>query len=124
MYAIVQTGGKQYKVQPGEHVKVERVQGDEGSQIQLSDVLAVSEESGLLVGNPFVPNVSVQATILRTDKDRKIIVFKKKRRKGYHKKQGHRQWYSLLRIDDIIRSAEAVPVDVESRPDADANSLS
>jgi|UniRef100_A0A7C4EV41 large subunit ribosomal protein L21 len=124
MYAIVQTGGKQYKVQPGERVKVERVQGDEGSQIQLSDVLAVSEESGLFVGNPFVPNVSVQATILRTDKDRKIIVFKKKRRKGYHKKQGHRQWYSLLRIDDIIRTADADPVAVESRPDADSDSLS
>ena len=124
MYAIVQTGGKQYKVQPGERVKVERVQGDEGSQIQLSDVLAVSEESGLFVGNPFVPKVSVQATILRTDKDRKIIVFKKKRRKGYHKKQGHRQWYSLLRIDDIIRTADADPVAVESRPDADSDSLS
>jgi len=123
MYAIVQTGGKQYKVQPGENIKVERLQGDEGSQIQLSYVLAVCEESGLLVGNPFVQNASVQATILRTDRDRKIIVFKKKRRKAYHKKQGHRQWYSLLRIDDIIRGAETDSIDVISRSDPDPNSL-
>lgn len=117
MYAIVQTGGKQHKVQPGENVKVERLQGDEGSQIQLNNVLAVSEESGLLVGNPYVPNASVQATILRTDRDRKIIVFKKKRRKAYHKKQGHRQWYSLVRIDDIIRHATEDTIEMISHPD-------
>ncbi len=121
MYAIVQTGGKQYKVQPGEQVKVERLPQAVGTQVQLNDVLAVSEDSGLLVGSPFVPNVSVQATILRTDKDRKIIVFKKKRRKGYHKKQGHRQWYSLLRIDDIVRGADTEPAEVIASPDSEQN---
>lgn len=123
MYAIVQTGGKQYKVQPGENVKVERLQADEGSQIQLNDVLAVSEESGLLVGSPFVPNAFVNATVLRTDKDRKIIVFKKKRRKGYHKKQGHRQWYSLLRIDNIVRGTDTSSVQESSHPDPYPNPL-
>jgi large subunit ribosomal protein L21 len=104
MYAIVQTGGKQYKVQPGEQVKVEKIPGDPGSEIQLNDVLALSEATGLVVGQPMLENTSVKATILRTDRDRKIVVFKKKRRKGYHKKQGHRQWYTLLRIEDFVRS--------------------
>ncbi|MDQ1239099.1 MAG: large subunit ribosomal protein [Thermodesulfobacteriota bacterium] len=104
MYAIVQTGGKQYKVQPGEQVKVEKIPGEPGSEIQLNDVLALSEATGLVVGQPMLENTSVKATILRTDRDRKIVVFKKKRRKGYHKKQGHRQWYTLLRIEDFVRS--------------------
>lgn len=104
MYAIVQTGGKQYKVQPGEQVKVEKIPGEPGSQIQLNDVLALSEATGLEVGKPMLGNTSVRATILRTDRDRKIVVFKKKKRKGYHKKQGHRQWYTLLRIEDFVRS--------------------
>jgi len=104
MYAIVQTGGKQYKVQPGEQVKVEKIPGEPGSEIQLNDVLALSETTGLVVGQPMLENTSVKATILRTDRDRKIVVFKKKRRKGYHKKQGHRQWYTLLRIEDFVRS--------------------
>jgi large subunit ribosomal protein L21 len=104
MYAIVQTGGKQYKVQPGEQVKVEKIPGEPGSQIQLNDVLALSEATGLVVGKPMLENTSVRATILRTDRDRKIVVFKKKRRKSYHKKQGHRQWYTLLRIEDFVQS--------------------
>ena len=81
MYAIVQTGGKQYKVQPGEQVKVEKIPGEPGSQIQLNDVLALSEATGLEVGKPMLENTSVKATILRTDRDRKIVVFKKKEAK-------------------------------------------
>jgi large subunit ribosomal protein L21 len=102
MYAVVQTGGKQYKVEPGDLVKVEKISGDPGTQVELESVLAVSDpEQGIRLGTPVVEDAVVKATIMRTARDRKIIVFKKKRRKAYKKKQGHRQWYTLLRIDDI-----------------------
>lgn len=101
MYAIVKTGGKQYRVETGDYLKVEKLGGDPGDQVDLSEVLAVDGPDGLQVGAPTVPGAIVKATIVRTHKDRKIIVFKKKRRKGYKKKQGHRQWVTLLKIDDI-----------------------
>jgi large subunit ribosomal protein L21 len=101
MYAIVQTGGKQYKVEPGDHLKVEKLPGDAGAEVRLDQVLAMSTSEGLTLGRPFVENASVTATIVRTARDRKIVVFKKKRRQGYHKKQGHRQWFTLLRIDSL-----------------------
>ncbi|MEI7449649.1 MAG: 50S ribosomal protein L21 [Desulfomonile sp.] len=105
MYAIVQTGGKQYKVQPGEQVKIEKIPGEPGSEIGLDQVLALSTPDGINLGRPFIADASVKATVLRTARDRKIIVFKKKRRKGYHKKQGHRQWYTLLRIEGIVSTS-------------------
>ena len=111
MYAIVQTGGKQYKVQPGDHVKVEKLNGQPGTEIQLDTVLAVATPDGIKLGNPMVENARVGATIVKTTRDRKIIVFKKKRRKGYHKKQGHRQWYTLLRIDEIVQTSPVVEMD-------------
>ncbi len=107
MYAIVQTGGKQYKVQTGDQVKVEKLVGEPGSEIQLDQVLAVASEQGLALGKPLLTDARVSATIVRTARDRKVIVFKKKRRHGYHKKQGHRQWYTLLRIDSIETSGAA-----------------
>jgi large subunit ribosomal protein L21 len=112
MYAIVQTGGKQYRVQPGDHLKVEKLPGDPGTEISLDQVLAITTGEGITVGRPFVEHSSVRATIVRTAKDRKIVVFKKKRRKGYHKKQGHRQWFTLLRIDALQSQAAAEPVAV------------
>lgn len=111
MYAIVQTGGKQYKVQPGDHVKVEKLNGQPGTEIQLDTVLAVATPEGIKLGNPMVENARVGATIVKTTRDRKIVVFKKKRRKGYHKKQGHRQWYTLLRIDEIIQTSPVLEMD-------------
>lgn len=104
MYAIVQTGGKQYKVQPGDQLKVEKLPGDTGSIVDLNQVLALSTDEGIKLGAPLVEDALVKATIVRTARDRKIVVFKKKRRKGHHKKQGHRQWYTLLRIDGIETS--------------------
>jgi large subunit ribosomal protein L21 len=111
MYAIVQTGGKQYKVQPGDQLKVEKLTGEPGTDISLDKVLAVATPQGVNFGRPLVDGVSVDATILRTARDRKIVVFKKKRRHGYHKKQGHRQWFTLLRINAI--STAAKPVETE-----------
>jgi large subunit ribosomal protein L21 len=102
MYAIVQTGGKQYKIAPSDQVKVEKLPGDPGTQVDLGSVLAMSTAEGIKLGTPLIDDAVVKATILRTAKDRKILVFKKKRRKGYSKRQGHRQWYTLLRIDEIV----------------------
>lgn len=110
MYAIVKTGGKQYRVQPGDQVKVEKLPGEPGTEIGLDNVLAIAGDGDIQLGTPFIENAKVAATILRTAKDRKIIVFKKKRRKGYHKKQGHRQWYTLLRIDGIAAGADTATV--------------
>lgn len=101
MYAIVQTGGKQYRVEPGDRLKVEKIPGDPGTSVDLNTVLAVGGADELKVGDPLLADITVKATIVRTARDRKIVVFKKKRRQGYHKKQGHRQWFTLLRIDSI-----------------------
>ncbi len=117
MYAIVQTGGKQYKVQTGDQVKVEKLIGEPGTEIELNQVLAVATPEGLTLGKPLLTEASVKATIVRTARDRKIIVFKKKRRQGYHKKQGHRQWFTLLRIDAIQPPGAAMET---SEPAAEA----
>jgi large subunit ribosomal protein L21 len=124
MYAIIQTGGKQYKVEPGDQLKVEKIPGDPGTQVHLDQVLAVAEPEDLKVGTPLVENAVVKATILRTARDRKILVFKKKRRKAFKKKQGHRQWYTLLKIDDIgsvsvtSTPAETPDLTVDTVPEA------
>lgn len=120
MYAIVKTGGKQYKVSPGDQLKVEKISGEPGEIIEFSQVLAVVDEQGPIWGNPLLENVTVTARMVRTARDRKIIVFKKKKRQGYHKKQGHRQWYSLLKIEEINQSGNKIdqlsgnPVTVDS----------
>jgi large subunit ribosomal protein L21 len=111
MYAIIQTGGKQYRVQPGDRLKVEKLPGEPGTAIQLEQVLAVGSDQGITLGTPTVEGARVSATILRTARDRKIIVFKKKRRQGYHKKQGHRQWFTLLAVNAIETSAPVVEMD-------------
>lgn len=108
MYAIVQTGGKQYKVQPGDQVKVEKLNGDPGAEVSLEQVLAVTTADGISLGRPYLEDARVKATIVRTARDRKIVVFKKKRRKAFKKKQGHRQWYTLLKIDQILQQVVTV----------------
>jgi len=105
MYAVVTTGGKQYIVEPGDNLKVEKVSGDPGTTLDIAPVLALGGPDGIKLGTPYLDDVQVKATVVRTARDRKIVVFKKKRRQGYHKKQGHRQWYSLLRIDEISTGA-------------------
>ncbi len=117
MYAIVQTGGKQYKVEPGDLLKVEKLAGDPGAEVQLDKVLAVSDGAALTLGSPFLENAVVRATIVRTARGPKIVVFKKKRRKAYHKKQGHRQFYTLLRIDAIPSAGAADEQRAASSPE-------
>lgn len=101
MYAVVKTGGKQYKVSPGDVLNVEKLTGDVGESVTLSEVLLVSTNSDLKVGRSTVPGASVTCTIVDQTRADKIIVFKKKRRKGYDKKYGHRQPLTVLKVENI-----------------------
>ncbi|AUS97610.1 50S ribosomal protein L21 [Clostridium thermosuccinogenes] len=101
MYAIIETGGKQYKVQEGDVLFIERLDAEEGSVVTFDKVLAVSKEGTFSVGNPVVEGASVSAKVLGHGKDKKIIVFKYKPKKNYRKKQGHRQPYTKINIEKI-----------------------
>jgi large subunit ribosomal protein L21 len=101
MYAVIRTGGKQYRVEEGDVVKIEKILGDRGSQTTFDDVLLVGTDDETRVGAPNVEGASVNGTILEQDRDRKIIIFKFRRRKNYIRKNGHRQAYTRVRIDGI-----------------------
>ena len=101
MYAVVKTGGKQYKVAPGEKLKVEQIPADVGAQVTLDQVLMVGEGESVRVGTPTVAGVSVVATVVAHGRGDKVKIFKMRRRKHYQKHQGHRQGYTELKIDSI-----------------------
>jgi len=102
MYAVVRTGGKQIRMQPGESVRVEKLPGGVGDTIELDDVLLVGgEESALKIGTPSVEGAKVVGTITAQGRGPKITIFKMKRRKGYRRKYGHRQDYTEIRVDKI-----------------------
>ena len=94
MYAVIKTGGKQYKVAAGDVIKVEKLAGEEGSEIVFNEVLALGDK----VGKPFVEGASVKATVLKQAKADKVIIFKKKRRQNYRRKNGHRQNVTIVKI--------------------------
>jgi len=102
VHAIVQSGGKQYKVSPGDTLRVEKLIGQKGETVDLPRVLYYAEGENILVGNPFLSNVKVTGEIVDQRRAKKIIVFKMKRRKGYCKRQGHRQSFTTLRIKEIM----------------------
>ena len=97
MYAVIKTGGKQYKVTSGDDVKIEKIAGEEGSEVTFNEVLACGET----IGTPLVAGASVKATILKQARAAKVIVFKKKRRQNYRRKNGHRQSITLVKITDV-----------------------
>ncbi|MBS6105713.1 MULTISPECIES: 50S ribosomal protein L21 [Anaerococcus] len=101
MYAIIKTGGKQYKVSEGDLVRVEKLPYEVGETVEFDEVLLVANDSDVKVGAPTVANAKVSATIEDQNKDKKIIVYKYKPKKMYRKKQGHRQPYTLVKIDSI-----------------------
>lgn len=102
MYAIIETGGKQYRVSEGDVIKVEKLSADEGDIINIDKVLAISEGDELKVGTPILENAKVEATVVRHGKDKKIIVFKYKPKKNYRRKRGHRQPFTEIRIEKIV----------------------
>lgn len=101
MFAVIRTGGKQYKVAVGDVVRVEKLEGEAGATLKLEDVLMVGEGAKVTVGTPNVKGASVTAEILGQDRNEKILVFKKRRRKNYRRKKGHRQLVTVLRVKDI-----------------------
>ncbi|MBP7926635.1 MAG: 50S ribosomal protein L21 [Desulfobulbus sp.] len=101
MYAIVRTGGKQYQVEAGDTLRVEKLQGEVGDTVELDDVLLVVDGETVTIGQPVVEGAKVVAKVLEQGRHKKIIVFKKKRRQGYQVKKGHRQMYTALKIETI-----------------------
>ena len=101
MYAVIRTGGKQARVAPGESVRVERLDGSVGDTVEISEVLMVGDEGGQRIGTPCVEGARVVGTITAQDRGPKLTVFKMKRRKGYRRKNGHRQAYTELRVERI-----------------------
>lgn len=114
MYAIIRTGGKQYKVQPGDVVRVEKLNQQLGSEFDLTEIVAVGGEN-ILLGQPLVENAKVTVVVTKQAKAAKIIVFKKKRRQGYRRTQGHRQFFTELFVKSItspdgqVDKTEALP---------------
>ena len=101
MYAVIETGGKQYKIQEGDVLSVERLGAGEGEKVSFDKVLLVSGEDGIKVGKPYVEGAAVEGEVLFHGKGRKIIVFKYKAKKNYRKKQGHRQPFTRVKITKI-----------------------
>jgi large subunit ribosomal protein L21 len=105
MYAVIKTGGKQYKVAPGQKIKVEQIAADVGQEIVIDQVLAVGNGADLLVGAPLVAGASVKATVLAHGKHDKVRIFKMRRRKHYKKSQGHRQGFTEFFVGEILDGA-------------------
>ena len=101
MLAVFKTGGKQYFVKAGQILRVEKLEGNKGDKVSFNDVLAVSDVSNHTIGSPLVKGASVQAKILEQIRDKKIIVFKKRKRQNYRHTQGHRQYLTVLKIESI-----------------------
>jgi large subunit ribosomal protein L21 len=101
MYAVIRSGGKQYRVTPGQTIRLERVPGEPGSRVQLGEVLVVENDGKFQAGSPLLVNARVEATVLEHDRAKKIIVFKKRRKKQYRRTRGHRQDYTAVRIESI-----------------------
>ncbi len=101
MYAVIKTGGKQYRVSSGEKVKIEQLTADVGSQITIDQVLMVADGDKISIGKPLVEGAKVQATVVNHGRGDKVRIFKLRRRKHYKKQQGHRQNYTEIQVDQI-----------------------
>ena len=101
MYAIIETGGKQYKVQQGDTLFIEKLDVQAGDAVTFDKVMAVGSENGLKVGAPYVEGATVKATVVKNGKGEKIVVFKFKAKKNYRRRQGHRQPYTKVEIGEI-----------------------
>lgn len=121
MYAVVRTGGKQYRVSPGDILEVEKLDAGPGEQVELDEVLLVADGSNLAVGHPLIEGAKVRAEVVRQGKAPKILVFKYRRRKRYRRKVGHRQPFTALKIGEILGKggastvAKAKPVEAKQQ---------
>ena len=101
MYAVIETGGKQYRVAEGDVVSVEKLNVEAGDMVKFDKVLALSDENGITVGTPYIEGMAVEGKVLENGKGKKVIAYKYKRKSGYHKKIGHRQQYTQVKIEKI-----------------------
>jgi large subunit ribosomal protein L21 len=101
MYAVVKSGGKEYRVSKGDLIRVEKLEGKTGDQVVIRDVLMVSDEGKVQVGTPQLTNAVVTGKIVQEAKGKKVLIYKMKRRKNYRRTKGHRQTYTYLRVEDI-----------------------
>ena len=102
-FAVIQTGGKQYKVKTGEIIKIERLENSKPeSKVEFKEILAYGDEKNLELGMPIIPGAKVEADLLKNGKNRTVLIFKKRRRKNSRRKNGHRQQFSLIRINKIF----------------------
>src|SRR5271165_6235604 len=108
MFAVIRTGGKQYRVTPNAVLKVEKLEAEPGATVTFTDVLAVGGAGGLTVGSPLVAGASVTATVIAQDRLDKVIIFKKRRRQNSRRKNGHRQHVTVLRVAGFARDGEAL----------------
>ena len=105
MYAVIQTGGKQYRVSQGDLITIEKLEGAAGDRVEIASVLMIGEGNHVTVGMSQLEQARVVGTIVRQERGPKVVIYKHKRRKGYQKRQGHRQWQTLLRVSEIVTGA-------------------
>jgi large subunit ribosomal protein L21 len=106
-YAVIRTGGKQYRVAPGDVIRVEKLAGDPGAEVEFTEVLMTEDGGSVRVGTPLLSGVRVTGQVLQQGKAKKVLVFKKKRRKNYRRHQGHRQQFTAVRVTQIESGAES-----------------
>ena len=124
MFAVIKTGGKQYRVAAGDEIRIEKLEGQPGDTLSLGPVLMLGGDEGVTVGSPVIDGAQVIGELLDTNRSRKIIVFKKRRRQNYRRTQGHRQWGTVVRIAEIVlpgtkaktalKTTTAAPTEVEA----------
>lgn len=102
MFAVIKTGGKQYVVRPGDKIRVEKIEGNLGETVEISEVLLINKDGEVKLGTPLIEGAKVIASIVEQGRSPKIIVFKKKPKKGYKRKKGHRQFFTTLEIKEIV----------------------
>ncbi|MDD7408313.1 MAG: 50S ribosomal protein L21 [Anaerovoracaceae bacterium] len=102
MYAVIETGGKQYRVQEGDEISVEKLGAEAGEEVVFDKVLVAGEGADVKIGAPYVEGASVKSTVVENGKGQKVIIYKYKAKKDYRKKQGHRQPYTTVKIDSIV----------------------
>ena len=127
MYAVIKTGGKQYKVAEGDILKVEKLDAEAGDVVAFDEVLMLGGDGDAVVGSPMVDGAKVTGEVLDVRKDKKVLVFKKRRRQNYRRKKGHRQWIAVVSVAEILKpgaksklSAKAKTATTDAKPKADA----